>query len=68
MTKHEKLVREIKDEEIKAKDLDLRVIDHICRDPLKFTAGKIRDPHDTRPIRWRYVGVFSLLKGRTKKK
>jgi hypothetical protein len=66
MTKHEKLIREVR-EKI-AKDMDIRVVTEICNHPLRFTASVMRDPDDLRPIRWRYWGVFDIIKSRKKKR
>lgn len=63
MSKHDTFVKEIK-EELK---LDARLVDRVCRSVLTFTANVMRDPQDYRPIRWRYMGVFTLLKNKIKR-
>lgn len=60
---HNVLVNEIAKEE----NMDKRVVDRICRSALTFTANVFRNPIDYRPIRWRYLGVFSVLKNKVKR-
>lgn len=60
---HDVFVREIS----KEVNIDVRVVDCICRHLSRFLAERIRDGEDNRPVRWRYLGVFAMMKG-TKKK
>lgn len=66
MTKHDKIVKEIKETTKEAQKLDIRVVDKICRSPFLFTANVFRDPNDTRPIMLRYLGKFVLRGTREK--
>lgn len=60
--KHQQFVKEI----AKEFDIDERVAYVIISSLFIFTAKVIRDVDDPRPIRHRYWGVFSLLKGKEK--
>ena len=56
MLKKDELVKKI----AKRKDMDERVVRLVADYPFKFVRDKIADPGDWRPIRIRYLAVFSI--------
>lgn len=48
--------------------IDKRVVDAICYSSSEFTADRMRDGDDSRPIRWRYWGIFAIRNKLKKRK
>lgn len=48
--------------------IDKRVVDAICYSSSEFTSKLMRDPEDTRPVRWMYWGIFAMRKGLKKRR
>ncbi len=62
--KHNKLVKDIAEK----LNINKRVVDTVCRHSLHFTANRMRDFNDLRPVRWRYLGILAIIEGKEKRK
>lgn len=56
------------DEISKKFKIDKRIANLTTRSPFSFLVERIRDNEDSRPIRFKYLGVFAIIKGREKSK
>jgi len=60
--KHYKIIKEIAEET----GIDIRVVNLIASHPSIYTSRIMSDKENYRPIRWRYLGVWSIMKGKEK--
>ena len=59
---HYNIISEVKEEIEKLYNitLDRRVVDFVATHPFLFTAERMRDPEDERPIRHRYLFIIAM--------
>lgn len=59
---HDRIIKDI----AKKYNVDKRVVNHIVSHLFLFLKKVISDPKDNRPVRFRYWGVWAIIKGREK--